>query len=286
MAQTIDFTKGMFSKLWKVYLLAAIVAILIAFFSFFLVVVEVGTVGVVNTFGAVDNTPFYPGIHVKNPFSSVTLLNTRITTYTMSGTYGEGEVVGDDSIQVLAKDGGTVWFDVSVMYQLDPTLAPQVYSKLGSNYSETIIRPEIRSVIREVSSQYTVYELYSDKREEFQNEVFDEIKSRIGNKGIILDSVLLRKVSISQTLSDSIEKKLATEQDVQRLAFEVQKAKQDAERKIVEAEGQKKAQEIINSSLTKNYLLYLYISQLKDRAGTIYVPIDPQNGFPMFKNVE
>jgi len=270
---------------------ALVLVFLILFISLFFIgsvftVVDAGTVGVLSTFGEVSDNYFKPGVHLKNPFTKVIEMNTRTASYTMSETPSEGEAEGDDSVQALASDGGLVWFDVTVLYRLNPEAAPEVYSELGLLYQENIIRPEIRSVIRAVASGYPVNELYSTKRSEVQNQIFEDLEASFDERGIKVEEVLLRKVNISNTLSDSIELKLSAEQDVERQEFEIQKAEKEADKKRAEAKGQRDAQEIINESLTSKYLYYLYVSSLQYREGTIYVPVDPENGMPLFKNIE
>ena len=103
-------------------------------------------------------------------------MSIRTTSYTMSGTYTEGEIQGDDSIQALAKDGGLVWFDVTVLYRLEKDKAPEVYKELGLYYQENITRPAIRSVIREVAAEYPINELYSTKRQEVQSRILNKLK--------------------------------------------------------------------------------------------------------------
>ena len=274
-----------FRKVGLVVVLVLVFVLLIFVGSFF-VIIDAGQVGVISTFGTVADAPLQPGFHLKNPLSQIILMNTRTESYTMSSSYGEGEVKGDDSISALAADGGAVNFDVTVLYRLKPEAAPAVYRDLGLTYEQNVIRPEIRSTIRAVASQYPVTEIYSSKREQVQADILDQLKTAIAPRGLEVDDVLLRQVAISQSLLDSIEQKLATQQQVQQQQFEIDKAKKEAERKVAEAKGQRDAQSIINESLTRNYLYYLYINQLKDRPGTIYVPLDPSNGLPLFKNVE
>lgn len=260
--------------------------IVLFFSSRFFVIVDAGTVGVISTFGKVSENAYDPGFHLKNPFSNIIEMSTRTLSYTMSGTPSEGEIQGDDSIQALAKDGGQVWFDVTVLYKLQSEAASGVYSDLGTAYQEKLIRPQIRSTIREVAALYPVTELYSGKREAAQQEMLTRMTESIEPRGITVEDVLLRKVNISEQLSASIEAKLSAQQEVQRQEFEIQKAEKEAERKVAEAKGQRDAQDIINQSLTPNYLYFLYINELKDREGTIYVPVDPQSGLPLFKGVE
>ncbi|MFQ5493439.1 MAG: prohibitin family protein [Candidatus Dojkabacteria bacterium] len=269
-----------------VVVLAIVLFVFIFFISALYTIVNAGEVGVVSTFGNVSENALQPGFHLKNPFSQIIKMNTRTASYTMSGSYAEGEIQGDDSIQALAKDGGLVWFDVTVLYRLKTEAAPEVYKSLGIAYQENIIRPEIRSTIREVAAQFPVNELYSSKREEAQNTILERLVDNVSERGIVIEDVLLRRVNISESLSDSIERKLAAEQAVEQQKFEIQKAKKEAERKVVEAKGQRDAQRIVNQSLTNKYLYFLYVNNLENREGTIYVPVNPDNGLPLFRNLE
>lgn len=191
---------------------------------------------------------------------------------------------GDDSVQALAADGASVWLDVTVFYHLVDEQAPNIYLKLGLDYNEKIIRPEIRSKIREVISRYTVIEIYSTKRDEVQNVIMEELKSSLETRGISIENTLLRKVTLSQTLFNSIEEKLTAQQKAQRKEFEIEEAKKEAERKKIEAEGQREAQRIIDESLSEKYLYYLYIQALEKNPNTVYVPTE--GGVPLFKNID
>jgi regulator of protease activity HflC (stomatin/prohibitin superfamily) len=269
----------------RITIVFVVAVVLLVVASRFIYVVDAGYVGIAVTFGSVDNNPLYPGLHIINPLSEIIPMNSRTVTYTMTETPWEGEVKGDDSINTLAKDGGSVNLDISVFYRIDPNKAATIYRTLGLNFSENIIRPEIRTTIRDVVANYTVNELYSTKREEVAFSFLNQMRDKVALRGVIIEDVLLRKVTISQVLSDSIEQKLKSEQEVQKLQFEIDKSRKEAEKKVIEAQAQKQAQDIINSGLTTNYLYYLYISQLKDRQGTIYVPTNPANGMPLFKSI-
>lgn len=270
-------------KIASLVVISVTLLIVFSFIGSFFTIVDAGEVGVLSTFGRIDDRPLSSGFHLKNPFSQVIKMNIRTHSYTMSGTYSEGEMQGDDSIQALGADGGSVWFDVTVLYRLKEDSAPSIYKNLGLSYEENIVRPEIRSIIREVAARYTVGELYGVKREEFNQVVFDQMAENLDERGLVVEEVLLRKVNISESLSRNIELKLAAEQEVQRLEFEIQKAQKEAERQRVEAQGQRDAQAIINESLSDKYLMYLYIQNLQSREGTIYVPTE--GGVPLFKGI-
>lgn len=248
------------------------------------VVIEAGEVGVVTLFGKVQDEPMRSGLQVKNPFANVKKMDVRTQEYTMSGTSSEGLLAGDDSIKALAADGASVWLDVTAFYHLKPEEAPEVYEELGLDYNARIIRPEIRSAIREEVSQYNVNQVYSKKRDELQIKIIENLTVSLEKRGIEVEDVLLRNVTLSQQLFESIELKLTAQQKAEQKEFEIQEERKEATRKIIEAQGQRDAQAEINKTLSSRYLYYLYVNNLKDHEGTVYVPTE--GGVPLFKNID
>jgi len=271
--------------------LGCIVIFLIIVIPSLVTVIDAGEVGVYSLFGKVKDEPLYPGIHFKVPIAKIFQMTTRTQDYTMTsidedGTYLTSTSGTNDAIEIRAKDGARVWLDITVLYSLEADEAPEIYKTIGTNYVEKIVRPVIRSSIRGVTANYSVTEIYSTKRDEIQSTLFENMKTDLADRGIILEEVLLRKVNLSQTLSESIEQKLAAQQEAEKYDFVLEKEEKEAERKEIEAQGQSKAQSIISQGLTTNYLYYLYIQNLKENESTIYVPINPDNGMPLFQNVE
>ena len=203
----------------------------------------------------------------------------------MTSRIGEGQVKSNDSITALTKEGLKVGLDITVLYHMDGKRATEIYKTIGKNYEGKIIRPAIRSNIREIVAQYNAGALYSEKREESATKLLALLKEKIDPRGIIIEEVLLRDITLPAKLSDAIEEKLKADQEAQRFDFIIQKEEKEANRKRIEATGQRDAQKIINESLTDRYLQYLYIRELKDREGTIYVPTNPSNGLPMFRGL-
>jgi regulator of protease activity HflC (stomatin/prohibitin superfamily) len=213
-------------------------------------------------------------------------MNTRTQEYTMSIAQGEGRLYGDDSIDALTKEGLSVALDITVLYRLNTDKADEVYKNIGVQYEEKIIRPQIRTSIREVVSQYLAREIYAEKRSEAQQAIMDNLQANIDARGITIENVLVRNIDLPEKLENSIEEKLTAEQESQKYEFLLDKEAKEAERKRVEAEGQRDAQAIINESLTDRYLYYQYVNNLKDRPGTIYVPVSPTSGLPVFKGIQ
>jgi len=250
------------------------------------VIIPAGETGVYHLFGKVKDGEVKSGFHLINPLAKITKLSIRTEQYTMSIAKSEGQKLGDDSIDALTSEGLTVKLDITVFYHLVENSASDVFKELGTDYQEKIIRPEIRSAIREVVAGYDSKSIYSDKRDEIITTIKEKMTNNIEPRGIAIEQVLLRNVILPAKLDSSIQEKLQAEQESQRYDFILEKEKKEADRKRIEAEGQRDAQTTINESLTPEYLNYLYIRELKDREGTIYVPTNPDNGMPMFKGIQ
>ena len=270
-------------KKFAMYIVLFVIAIGLALNSF--VIVGAGKTGVQVLFGDVRDEEFASGFHIKNPFVMVNQMNIRTQEYTMSIAQTEGKKIGDDSIAALTKEGLQVELDITILFHLIDDKASDVYREIGTGYEEVVIRPQIRSTIREIIAQYEAKDIYSEKRQEASQKILESIKSTIEPRGIFVEEVLLRNINLPANLANSIQEKLQAEQEAQRYEFVLQKEEKEEERKRVEAAGQRDSQQIINESLTPRYLQYLYIQSLKDREGTIYVPTDPSNGTPLFRSI-
>ena len=262
------------------WIIGAVVVLVVLASS--VVVVSAGTTGVLHLFGKVNDEEIRSGIHLVNPLAAVERMSIRTEEFSMTKTSEGGE---GDAITVLTKEGLDVTLDLTVLYRLEEARASDVFKEFGLGYRERIIRPIIRSAIRQVVAEFDAKDIYSEKREQVTQKLRDILVGELGPHGITLEEVLLRDVKLPDRLTQSIQEKLSAEQEAQRYEFTLQTAKKEAERKRIEAEGQRDSQKIINESLTQNYLNFKYIESLKDRAGTIYVPTNPANGLPFFQNL-
>jgi regulator of protease activity HflC (stomatin/prohibitin superfamily) len=259
----------------------AIILVLIAS----IVIIDAGEVGVYSIFGKVRNEALQSGFHLINPFAKINRMSVRTEEYTMSKATNEGKIIGDDSIPALTREGLSLTLDITTLFHLEPNRAPDIYKELGVDFEAKIIRPEIRSIIRETIALYDAKDIYSEKRDEVVGKIQDKLFKKLEPRGIVVEDVLLRDVTLPANLAQSIQEKLQAEQESQKYDFILQKEKKEADRKRIEAAGQRDSQKIINESLTTNYLYYQYINTLKDRQGTIYVPTNPSTGMPQFKEL-
>ncbi|MDD4607077.1 MAG: SPFH domain-containing protein [Patescibacteria group bacterium] len=274
-----------FKNAKKILWITVLVVFVLWLFLASIQIVDAGETGVYSLFGKVSDNERSSGFHLIIPLAKLTKMGIRTEEYTMSIISNEGKKTGADAITALTKEGLSVDLDITVLYRLNENQASDVYKNVGLNYEEKIIRPAIRSTIREVIAQYEAKDIYSEKRAEATQGIKISLETQINPCGIIIEEVLLRNVVLPANLANSIQEKLQAEQEAQKYDFLLQTEKKEKERKIIEAEGQRDSQAIINQSLTTNYLYYQYIKELENREGTIYVPTNPSTGMPMFRDV-
>src|ERR1700761_228929 len=134
-------------------------------------IIEPGKVGVQTLFGKVQDDVLPSGLHVINPLVDITTFSIQTENYTMSAVNSEGQKEGDDAIRVLSSDGLEVTIDLSVLYKVDPNKAPFIFQNIGPEYVEKIVRPVTRTAIRDNAVNYQAVDLYSVKRQEFQERI-------------------------------------------------------------------------------------------------------------------
>lgn len=218
--------------------------------------VNAGQVGVKSLFGKVKNDILTSGLHFINPLLEVRRLDVKTQNYTMSGVHDEGQKTGDDAIRVLTSDGLEVTIDLTVLYKLIPSDAPKLVRETGEDYTDKIVRPLTRTKIRDNAVYYDAVSLYSTKRDEFQQRIFKSIEVDFKKRGLILEQLLVRNITLPASVKAAIEQKINAEQEAQKMQFVLLKEKQEAERKRVEAQGIADYQRIINIGLTSQQLQY------------------------------
>jgi regulator of protease activity HflC (stomatin/prohibitin superfamily) len=244
----------------------AILLIIVGLLSSMVVQVDAGTIGVQSLFGKVQNNTLEPGLNIVNPLVKVTHFDTKTQNYTMSGVHDEGEKSGDDAIRVLSLDGLEVVIDVTVLYRVQPNKTPQILKEIGVDYKNVIVRPMVRTKLRDNAVYYDAVALYSTKRDEFQQRIFENIKSDFAARGLELESILVRNIMLPESVKTTIESKINAEQDAQKMTFVLQKEKQEAERKRVEAQGIADYQRILSTGLSDKQLQYEMIKANKEIA--------------------
>ena len=245
---------------------AGVLIFFIGLISNCFVQVDAGQVGVKKMFGKIQNDVLESGLHFINPLYEVEKIDVKTLNYTMSGVHNEGDKAGDDAIKVLTADGLEVTIDLTVLFRVNKTEAPKLLKETGVDFQEKIVRPISRTKIRDNAVYYDAISLYSTKRDEFQARIYKSIEDEFTKRGLQLENLLVRNITLPASVKAVIEQKINAEQDAQKMQFVLLKEKQEAERKRVEAQGISDYQRIINVGLTDNQLQYEQIKAMKELA--------------------
>ena len=217
--------------------------------------VPAGHVGVKDFFGNVSSDALTPGIHVVVPL-------TRVVRMSMQ-TQEIKEVA-----EVPSKEGLILSLETSLLYQLDPARAPDIYRTVGAEYAGTIVEPQFRSAIREITASYEAKALYSAERERIATEIFTLFRRLASDRGIIVQQVLLRKIGLPPVVANAIQEKLRREQEAEQMKFVLQKEQQEAERKRIEAQGIADFQRIVAQGISAQLLEWKGIEATEKLAGS------------------
>ncbi|MES2330950.1 MAG: prohibitin family protein [Bacteroidota bacterium] len=243
--------------------IVALIFIVLGFLTSCIKQIDAGQIGVKSLFGKVEDDVLYSGLNMVNPLVEVKTIDVKTQNYTMSGVHDEGEKGGDDAIRVLTADGLEVVIDLTALYRVVAADAPRLVKETGLDYKDKIVRPLARTKIRDNAVYYTAIDLYSTKRDQFQARIFKSIEDDFKKRGLILEQLLIRNITLPNNVKTSIEEKIKAEQDAQKMEFVLQKEKQEAERKRVEAQGIADYQKIISSGLGDKQLQYEQIQVMK-----------------------
>lgn len=223
---------------------------------------------VFDTFRGVLDKALPEGFNILVPFVQKGYrYDVRTQTFTMGPTEGQA-AGGGDTIEAHSRDGQKVNVDLSVRFHLDPDKVWWFLKNVGPSIEDIdakIIRPEIRSVVRNSVPSMSAMDLYSNEgRLRLTKEMTDYLKKDFGNNYIIMDEVLLRNILFSEEFQKSIEAKQVAYQDAQRMQFVLQKERQEKQRKIIEAEGESAAIRLKGQVLAQNPRLiqYEYVQKL------------------------
>ena len=250
-----------------------VIALLVVIFFFSAVTrVDSGAVGVLTLFGRVTGEVLPEGLHLINPFKTNHELSIRTQ-----------EV--KETASVPSSEGLVINLDTSLIYHLNPDKAAEVYQKIGPNYVEVLIEPNLRSAIREATASHSANSLYSGEREMVAKQIVAQLTDLLGQRGIIIESILLRDIQLPATLKASIESKQQAEQEALAMNFRLQKEKQDAERKRIEAAGIRDFQQIVAQGISSQLLEWKGIEATENLAKSpnakVVVIGSGKNGLPL-----
>jgi regulator of protease activity HflC (stomatin/prohibitin superfamily) len=255
-----------------------LIAIAVAAFFFVILLfsavtrVSTGHVGVLTLFGRVTGEVLPEGMHVINPLKTNNEMS--IQTQTIK-----------ESASVPSSEGLVMNLDTSLIYHLNPDKAAEVYQKIGANYESVVVEPTLRASIRESTASHTANALYTGEREMVAKQIYDQLTTQLNQRGLIVENVLLRDIQLPATLKSSIEAKQQAEQEALAMNFRLQKEKQEAERKRIEAGGIRDFQQIVAQGISPALLEWKGIEATENLAKSsnskVVVIGNNKNGLPL-----
>ncbi|MEZ0487505.1 prohibitin family protein [Fibrella aquatica] len=229
-------------------------------------IVRQGEVGVKRKLGKIRPQTVSEGVQVFNPFLTRII---KVPTRTVN-------------LEVRAplpsKEGLTVQSDISILYRVEGSYAPKIVEQIGKSYDEVVILPVFRSAVTDVSSRYFAKDMHTGQRAEIEKSIREMMMTQLKDRGFVVESVLLKSIALPAGLTKAIEDKLAAEQDAQRMQFVLDKERQEAQRRIIEAEGTRDAQKIINEGLTPMLIRFKTIEAFNKLAASPNSKIIITNG--------
>jgi prohibitin 1 len=234
--------------------------------------VSAGNVGVATKFGRVTADRIPAGLHFIDPFKSVTEMTVRTQEL-------------KESASVPSSEGLIVALDTSLLFHLDPDRASDVYQNLGENYMEKVVEPMLRSAVREATSSHAANALYTGEREQVAQQIQAALTPELARRGIVVENILLRDIQLPLTLKAAIELKQQAEQEALAMSFRLQKEKQEADRKRIEAQGIKDFQQIVSQGISPALLEWKGIEATEKLASSpnskLVIVGNAKNGLPL-----
>ncbi|PYY21935.1 MAG: membrane protease subunit, stomatin/prohibitin [Acidobacteria bacterium] len=234
--------------------------------------VDTGNVGVLTKFGRVTGDVLPEGIHLVDPLKSSNQLSVRTQEQ-------------KETASVPSSEGLIMTLEASLLFHLDKDKAADVYQHLGADYQIKIVEPTMRSAIREATSSHGANALYTGERELVAKEIESNLASQLSARGIVVEKILLRDIQLPESLKRSIELKQASEQESLAMQFKLQKEKQEADRKRIEAQGIKDFQTIVAQGITPGLLEWKGIEATEKFAASpnakVVIVGNQKNGLPL-----
>jgi regulator of protease activity HflC (stomatin/prohibitin superfamily) len=241
-------------------------------------VISVGEVGVKHFLGSIDPEPLEQGMHMVNPLASIEKMSVREQAYPPDG--------GVEHIEAQTSEQLNVALEVSILFRIDPTNAPDLYQRLGSEnqVKNSIVLNAVRNGVRDAVATKSINDIFSPNRRELASEMLAAVQSKAGDRIEVLD-VFVRDVQAPARVRESIEEKLQREQQVASERFQTEIIQERALQAVEEAKGVAQAQQIISAGLTPAYLTFHYIEQLATLPAGSVVYVPTEGGVPLMRSI-
>ncbi|WP_035806251.1 prohibitin family protein [Lunatimonas lonarensis] len=240
----------------KTRMLLATAATMMLFASCAPGVVRQGEVGVKQKFGRLSENTYGPGMYWYNPIVAK-FIKAPIRTNNL-------EVF----LNLPSREGLTIQSEISILYRIEEALFPKIITEVGVTYEEDMILPVFRSAAADIAARFIAQDMHTAQRATIERAIQQRMDEVLGDRGFIIESVLMKSIRMPAGLSRAIEDKLTADQDAQRMEFVLQREEMEAKRRRIEAEGKRDAQMIIAEGLTKEIIELRSLETLSDLASS------------------
>lgn len=217
-------------------------------------IIQEGTVGVKRTFGKQSEYILEPGIHFYEIISQ-TILRAPVRTTNI-----------EVKLSLPSQEGLNIQSEISILYHIRKDKVPKLLAEVGDGYEQTLIVSVFRSAAADVTANFLAKDMHSGKRYEIEARIMERMNQLLNDRGVIIETVLLKSISLPQGLASSIEQKLQAEQDAERMKYVLAQEKLEAERRKIEAEGTRDAQRILSQGLSKEIIKLRSIEAFRELA--------------------
>lgn len=259
---------------WRPHGLGAVLIFVVALILLYAAVayVPAGHVGVLTLFGRVTGDVLPEGTHLVNPFKANNVMSIRTQEL-------------KETASVPSDEGLVMTLDTSLLFRLNPEKAAEVFQKIGPNFVDVVVEPTLRASIRAVTATHSANALYTGGREQVAQQIYNELANQLGSRGIEVQNILLRDIQLPAMLKTSIEAKQQAEQEALRMAFVLQKEKQEADRKRIEAQGIRDFQQTVSQGISQQLLEWKGIEATERLANSgnskVVLIGNTKNGLPL-----
>lgn len=242
------------------------------------VVIGVGEVGVKHFLGTVQAAPLEQGVHFVNPLASIERMSVREQSYPPDGSV--------ERIDAQTSEQLNVALEVSLLFRIDPALAPDLYQTIGTeaDIKSRIILNSVRNGVRDAVATKSINEIFSPNRREIAAAMKQAVQDKAGTRIEVLE-VYLRDVQAPPRVREAIEEKLQREQQVAAERFQTEIIRERAQQEVEAAKGLAEAQRIITAGLTPAYLTFHYIETLGELPSGSVVYVPTEGGVPLMRNI-
>lgn len=225
--------------------------------------------------GGVQQVVYGEGLHIVNPFNEMAIYDTRIQRIAVEFT-------------VLSSKGLTIYVRAAARYYPRKDKIYELHQNIGPEYRDRVVIPEVKGILRRVIGNLTPEQVYSMAEAKIQDYILHDL-DELAMVNIVFEDLIIEEISLPETVKAVIEAKFQEEQRFEAYKYRILREEQEARRKEIEATGIKRFQEVVNKSLTDNYLLYRGIDatlQLAQSDNAKVVIIGNKEGLPLILNTD